>query len=170
MIPLNSSFGIHYCSDLTSRQDVIDFLDKAEVMYGPSGKRAEASIGPMDSEDALIVGFVLFEDCAFLWHDRQVAVDPVFVSADGTILPPPDSSLIKVIENSLDEIEAIPADYLMCRPGWVREAVLFYATEGRFPDDITWRPAPLLQSTGAELPLSLESAQFLHYLHHTTKE
>lgn len=144
---MDTFFGCHFCRKLQTQEDLSRFLE--EVRYGPSGQRATASIGPADS-NRIVLEFVLFEDCAFLWHDNRVAVEPAFLDADGTPIAPSEPGRFEVVENSLGDVESIPAHYLLCTPSWVREVVSAYAATGIVPEGIVWQEAPLLQETGSD--------------------
>ena len=144
---MDTFFGSHFCRKLETQADLNRFL--AEVRYGPSGRRATASIGPADS-NRIILEFILFEDCAFLWHANRVAVDPAFLDAAGAARAPAEPGRYEVVENSLGGVETIPAHYLLCAPSWVRQVISAYAATGIVPEGIVWQEAPLLQETGSD--------------------
>lgn len=139
--PLATSFGGHFAADIETRAELERFLEQATRMYGPSGERSTAEIGPSGS-DAIVFEFALFDECAYLRHGDQVAVEPGLQTKEQDGKPGVARNLVKLVNNPMDEVETLRADPLLCTPQWVRGVVTAYATTGEIPSDITWTPAP----------------------------
>lgn len=139
--PFATSFGGHFAADIETRAELERFFEQAALVYGPSGERATAEIGPSDSNE-IVFEFALLDDCAYLRHGDQVAVEPGLQVHEGDGKSEIDRNLVKLVNNSMDEVETLRVDQLQCTPQWVRDVVTAFATTGEIPNGIIWKPAP----------------------------
>ncbi|MCD0445655.1 hypothetical protein LO763_18780 [Glycomyces sp. A-F 0318] len=134
-----AAFGGHYYDDLRTRAEVVKFLDRAAAVAGPSGERSTAEI--ITPEGDVAIEFALFEDCAYLRRNDEIAVEPGLLNESGALRAEVRSPNPRLVHNLMDEVETLSGTSLLCTPSWVQDAVLGYALTGRLPEDTVWRPA-----------------------------